>query len=141
MCQTKSSRTSTTSVFSPTEHLPYKNSPHTKTDTHAHTHAHMHSVMKSREGEPEEKRRGEGDKQRKRGMTKDRESCILNIPSLIILSPRLSCSSWLAVRAAERERASDKDNKDSLLHTHCSFIAVYKVCHNQDSCSKDIRHK
>lgn len=68
------------------------------------------------------------------GMAEDGESCVLNIPCLILPCPRLSSSSWPAIRGAERERASDKDNEDSLLHTHCSFTTVQKVYHSRDTC-------
>ena len=85
---------------------------HTHTRTHTHTHT---GIIKSREGESEERRRQTAteEKQMRDGGWR-MESCVLNIPSLILLCPGLSSSSWLTIRGAEREKASDKDNKDEV---------------------------
>ena len=144
VCQKERKGTSTASVLYP------QSTCHTNTVSFKHTstqmHTHMTTIIKCREAVPGEKKgrrrqwMGEKEKWRKaersreRGMEGKRESCVLNIPCLILLCPRLSSSSWLAISGAEIERAPDKDNKDSLLHNHCSFISLYKVCHLQNTC-------
>lgn len=146
-CQKKSSGASTTSVLLSTEHLPYKYSSHTHIHTHA-THA-THDCYNQIQGrrargkkDDRQRQKGGGGRETSReregsgegGMAEDGESCVLNIPCLILPCPRLSSSSWPAIRGAERERASDKDKEDSLLHTHCSFTTVQKVYHSRDTC-------
>lgn len=102
---------------------------YTNRQTHTPTHTHTTAIIKLRGRRTRGKKMTDSDREGgretnrerewsgERGMAKDRESCVLNILCLILLRPRLSSSSWLAIRGAWREQASDKDNKDSLLHT------------------------